>query len=253
MRIIAFGDIHGRDIWEMIVAKNDYNKVVFIGDYLDSREGISLQKQIDNFKNILAFKRANMDKVVLLTGNHDYHYLKTTNEKYSLYQPLMKINIRELLDKAIEENLLQICYTYNDIIFTHAGVTKTWCKANDIDLNNLEKSINDLFRNKPNAFSFESGCKTSLNGDDISQSPIWVRPRSLYVDKIPNYTFIVGHTTNDTISGLNGCRKVYDPKSETMIETTGVVFIDTLGTSGEYLQIADDKMSAVNTRSFIKT
>lgn len=244
MRIIALGDTHGRERWKTITAKNDFDKVIFIGDYFDSRERISLEKQKDNFKDILNFKKANMDKVILLYGNHDHHYRKTINEKYSEFQPLMKINIEELLDKTIDENLIQMCYTYKDVLFTHAGVTKTWCRANNVDLSNIEQSINYLFKNRPTAFNFTRGANQSNYGDDITQSPIWVRSKSLYMDKIPNYIQVVGHTTQDKITGLNGSRKHYVPSEGIMIETSGVIFIDTLGTSGEYLQIINDKISA---------
>lgn len=245
MKIIALGDTHGRENWKAITRKNDFDKVIFIGDYFDSHEGVSPKQQKENFKDIIAFKKANPNKVILLIGNHDFQYLKTSNETYSQFQPLHKADIQGLLHKAIDENLMQMCYAYKDILFTHAGVTKTWCKANNVDLSNIQQSINDLFKNKPNAFRFTSGKNGNRNGDDITQSPIWVRPKSLYMDKIPNYTWqACGHTTMDTIAGLNGSRKFYTDGM--MFETSGVIFIDTLGTSGQYLQIVDDKISAVN-------
>lgn len=200
---------------------------------------------MDNFKDIAEFKKRNMDRVILLFGNHDYHYLKTTNEKYSNFQPRHHEEIQYLLHRALDQDLMQMCYAYGNILFVHAGVTKTWCMANNINPQNIPKSINDLFKYSPNSFKFTSGINRDRYGDDITQSPIWVRSRSLYMDKISNYIQVVGHTTMDEISGLNGSRKFYDPRSGTMIETSGVIFIDTLGTSGEYLQILDGVISAV--------
>jgi hypothetical protein len=81
VRILAIGDIHGRDSWKDIINDNVFDKVVFLGDYFDSREEISGAKQLYNFKEILQFKKYNIDKVVLLVGNHEFHYLKTIYEQ----------------------------------------------------------------------------------------------------------------------------------------------------------------------------
>lgn len=41
MKIVAIGDIHGRDIWEDIVKKeHDADKIVFVGDYFDTRDNM---------------------------------------------------------------------------------------------------------------------------------------------------------------------------------------------------------------------
>lgn len=71
MKIIALGDIHGRDIWKDIVKKeSDADKIVFVGDYVDTHDNISPYKQVDNFKEIVEYKKENKDKVILLIGNH---------------------------------------------------------------------------------------------------------------------------------------------------------------------------------------
>lgn len=242
MKIIAFGDIHGRTNWKKIIANNDFDKVIFIGDYFDTHYDVSTEQQKENFKDIISFKKSNLDKVVLLFGNHDYHYLRTSNEQYSKFQQEEKTNIQELLHKAIDEDLLQMCYIHWNYLFVHAGVTKTWCKTNNIDEMNLSNSINDLFKYTPNAFRFTSGKNGSGWGDDVEQSPIWVRSRSLYMDKIPNYIQVVGHTVMDKITGLNGGINIYTEGRT--IETSGVIFIDTLGTSEEYLEIIDGFVKA---------
>ena len=36
MKLVAIGDIHGRDIWKQIVETEQPNTVVFVGDYFDS-------------------------------------------------------------------------------------------------------------------------------------------------------------------------------------------------------------------------
>lgn len=218
MRIIALGDTHGRTNWKQIITSEKFDKVVFHGDYFDTHEDISPDQQKENFKDIIAYKKANMDKVVLLFGNHDYHYLSTARETYSGYQPLQKTDIRELLHSAIDAELLQICYSWQNMLFSHAGVTQTWCKNNLVQKEFIEQSINELFKYKPHAFRFTSGINYSPHGDDVEQSPIWVRPRSLLIDKVEGYIQVVGHTTQKKI----------------VVIPNNVILIDTLGTSGEY-------------------
>ena len=231
MKLIALGDTHGRRNWEKITAKNDFDRVVFIGDYFDTHEDISAEQQIDNFKKIIAFKKANPEKVILLFGNHSFHYLKTIDEQYSGYQRFHAFDIQEALHKAIDERLLQMCYVSGNYLFSHAGVTQTWCRNNNIDINNIEEQINDLFLYKPNSFKFTVGENYDNYGDDICQTPIWVRPRSLVMDRISNYIHVVGHTTQDKLL-------IYET----------AIFIDTLGTSGEYLEITDGVAKAVKQR-----
>ncbi len=226
MRIIALGDIHGRTIWEQIIAKEKFDKVVFIGDYFDTFEDISAEQQKENFKEILAYKKANMDKVVLLFGNHDYHYLGSSTESYEGYQSWQKTDIQELLHPAIDAELLQMCFVWQNMLFTHAGVTQTWCDNNLIQREFIEESINELFKFKPNSFKFTGGKNRSFFGDDVEQTPIWVRPRSLMKDRIEGFIQVVGHTAY-----------------ENLIISDDVIFIDTLGTSGEYLIWDDFKFS----------
>ena len=54
MKIISIGDIHGRNIWELIVKQEaEADLFVFMGDYFDTRENITAHQQIENFKKIL--------------------------------------------------------------------------------------------------------------------------------------------------------------------------------------------------------
>ncbi len=76
MKTIVIGDIHGRSIWKNIIDKEkEFDKVVFVGDYFDSKI-YSAQEQIDNFLNIIDFKQSIREdqEVILLIGNHDLHY-----------------------------------------------------------------------------------------------------------------------------------------------------------------------------------
>ena len=232
MKIIACGDVHGRSIWKDIVNKEaDADLFIFSGDYFDTHDrGHSPNRQIENFKDILSFKKANMDRVILLIGNHDFHYIKGVGETYSGYQATYAIDIGAIIQTALNEDLLQMCYIHNMYLFSHAGVTQTWCADNEINMSNLAESINDLFKYKPNSFKFTVGERLSQTGDDITQGPIWVRPASLLKDKLNDYIFVVGHTS---VNYLDISR----------VDEFKILIIDSLGTSREYLIITDDILS----------
>ena len=193
---IVIGDIHGREIWRKIL--KDYSGeqvVVFMGDYFDTFEFITTQQQVKNFRSILALKMKYPDKVKLLIGNHDYHYLLGTFARYSGHQTMNAAEITAVLEPNLM--LMQMCYVDGFRVFTHAGVTKTWCKNNNIDVNgDLEKQINELFKNNRKSFGFCIGA-IDQTGDDPIQSPIWVRPGSLLEDAVEDKTMIVGHTQVD--------------------------------------------------------
>jgi len=238
--IRVLGDTHGRKNWRNIVENNDFDKVVFLGDYVDTHEYISPLEQRENLRDIIEYKKKNMNRVILLFGNHDYHYI--ADEHYSGYQPTYRFEFENIFREAIRNDLIQMCFIHNNFLMIHAGVTKTWCKSvfGSEKVAFLEKDINDMFKFKPSVFRFTSGDYNNVYGDEVGQSPIWVRPRSLFADKIDGYTQIVGHTTQDKIS--IGSKKHYSPREERMIDTGGVILIDTLGTSGEYLEICDNEL-----------
>ena len=57
-KVIGIGDTHGRVLWKDIVSKEkDADKIIFIGDYFDTHYDISVDQQIENFKEILDFQK----------------------------------------------------------------------------------------------------------------------------------------------------------------------------------------------------
>lgn len=211
MKIIAIGDIHGRDFWQEFIDELA-DEIVFVGDYFDAYDvHISPEEEIRNFKAILALKREKPDRVKLLIGNHDYHYLNGVGQQYSRFNESAAAAITAVLEDALD--VLQICYVYKDVVFNHAGLTKTWCGNNDIDLENLEQSINQKFISDRKAFGFVRGIGDT-DGSNVRQSPIWVRPPQLLVDKLDGFKQVVGHTKQPSHRILSG-----------------VAFIDVAGTA----------------------
>lgn len=197
-QITVIGDIHGRDIWKQIceIEKSKTGHIVFIGDYFDSFD-IGLEQQLNNFRDIVALKAANPNFITLLFGNHDYHYSGISSMKYSGFQQKGYWNINKELEKAFQNKFISMAYQHGNVLCTHAGVTKTW--LNDSYNGHVPKdvsiadAVNDIFKYRPKLFEFTAGDKVDLYGDELCQTPIWVRPNSLEEDQV-DIIQAVGHT-----------------------------------------------------------
>ena len=183
MKTILIGDSHGRDTWKQIVAQEtDADSIVFIGDYFDSFD-IPGVVQLQNFLDIIEFKKTSDKEVVLCFGNHDYHYMPGfTGMGYSGYQAGLAYQFRD----AIEQNLehLQMAYLFDNVLCSHAGVGMEWVEKHfknttitDLEsVSTLVEAINEHFKFKPGIFEFAGW---NPYGDNTSQTPIWIRPGSL--------------------------------------------------------------------------
>ena len=246
---IYIGDIHGRDIWKDIVAKHDdVDNIVFVGDYFDSFDipGIS---QLDNIKNIVEFKKKReldlTKKVYLLIGNHDIHYWPGVKDRGSTsgFQSTMSFQYEQFFRE--NEKCFQMSVLIGNRLCTHAGVSSQFLKdvgfykRDNADESMISDFLNDLFLYKPNEFTFNAGYDRGNTGfspngygDDVWQSPIWIRPRSLQrinkkTDLKKNYIQIFGHTQQDQIDikGKTTGGKYYNidtlPSGQYLIDTDG--------------------------------
>ena len=166
--ILVCGDIHGRKFWKEPCSDiGDYEKVVFLGDYLDPYdfENISVQDSINNFIEIIDFKKENKDKVILLIGNHDLPYFSKDYYNLSRYHCRHSEKYHSTISRQFEENrdLFQLAYVYNeqtlslkkeynDILFTHAGVESGWLEyvvnCDETDVNKIADVINGLLNSE---------------------------------------------------------------------------------------------------------
>jgi len=129
--------------------------------------------------------------------------------KYSGFESGLAFDIREILQLSLRANLIQASHIEHssgiDILFTHAGVTKTWADANlgEYDTNNISEKINDLFIYQQGKFEYTPGENYNPYGDEITQTPIWVRPKSLMSDPVySDMVQVVGHTQHDKITQI---------------------------------------------------
>jgi hypothetical protein len=249
MKTLVLGDTHGRSQWKLITHLENADRVIFIGDYFDSFD-ISGAEQIHNFKEIIEYKETSFTndgtdnqhktEVVLLIGNHDHHYYPEVGYTgTSGYQ----YGAASAISQVIDENRhhLQMAYSFDNFLFTHAGVSPVFMDQvfgeDGWDKNNIVELLNEKMKYQPRTFEF-SGFESS--GDNTTQTPIWIRPRSLmsankkHENGLKNdYIQIVGHTQMKHLD-LVGSDKFTGGK---------YYFVDTLDTSGQYLIIEDGKLS----------
>ena len=193
MKTIFLGDTHGRSLWKDIVQKEAPDRVVFIGDYFDSFDIGSAEQQF-NFKEIIKFKENNECEVIMLVGNHDYHYYPG-GETYSGYQHGAAPAIRQLLED--NKHHLQMCYQLDNILCSHAGIGHNWLVEQEkYESGSIADFVNSIWNYKPNRFIFYG---LDPYGDSKTQTPIWIRPLSLMSGNKDtflkrDYIQIVGHT-----------------------------------------------------------
>lgn len=193
-KIVAIGDIHGRDVWKKIVKSHqDADRIIFIGDYFDApsyrrKLGSNGEEELRNFSEIYKYKLDHPEQVVMLLGNHDYHYLPGVEGSCFGFQDSMRDQFEKALSHAIVDNALQWIHEEDGLLFSHAGVTKTWFENTKVG---SVAEINDLGIDH---FEFNPGPLLNGYGDEICQTPIWVRPKSLRQDKLDGYIHVVGHT-----------------------------------------------------------
>ena len=83
-KVLVIPDIHGETFWKEPAQKyiDQVDRIVFLGDYVDpyEEEGIDGDAALGCFFDVLDLKAKNPEKVVLLLGNHDLHYLNAAME-----------------------------------------------------------------------------------------------------------------------------------------------------------------------------
>lgn len=212
MKILIVPDVHGRTFWRKAL-ESDYDKVVFLGDYLDpySYEGITPVEAISEFKDIIQFKKDNPDKVVLLLGNHDCSYFYNLGSA-SRYDYLNANKIKSIFKE--NEDCFELWYRIDKYLFTHAGITNDWLSTYfNLDINNflsLDKS--DII---PKLWVYSR----MRGGYGNTGSMVWSDVRE--GDKENTYYQIFGHTQleskpiiTDTYACLD-CRKCFTLNTKT--------------------------------------
>lgn len=221
MKIITIGDIHGRDIWKPYLFQplNDSletrfdqaDKVIFIGDYVDSFDRLNFDIY-DNLVEIIELKKQYPDKVILLLGNHDYSYVNGYTG-ISGYRISMEFDLKQLFNK--EWSLFDAAFQYGDVMWTHAGLSEKYLDdlrkflkqrnlyddivEQGLDTAEVLNVLKEMKSDELYLYSVESG-GTLPRG---SAGPLWIRPRELELFAPDFITQVVGHTVMNQIDIRN--------------------------------------------------
>lgn len=188
MKILINPDIHGRIFWKYSIEhKDEFNKIIFLGDYLDAYSPDLLLKEEDNFKEIIQFKKDNLNKVILLLGNHDCSYINSKILPSSRYNPFKNGIYYKLFNDNLD--LFQLIYIYDKYLFSHAGVYEEWLKMCDLNLDDLINYDLDKLASYLNVLDYYRGGYGNVG------SCIWADIRDSETEKLlKGYYHIFGHT-----------------------------------------------------------
>lgn len=204
MKHVIIGDLHGRDAWREINIKH-FDKVVFLGDYVDSFD-LSDFAILENLKRVISLKKRYPGKVVLLLGNHDVQYMHFPRHQCSGFRPSMQADLTRLFNKY--RSLFQMAYQQDKYIFTHAGITNAWYNE-FLRLPILEQArepgdtIADLINKVEESTQRYLLYATSIYRGGYSNGGfLWADVKETSVDMLNGYHQVVGHTQVDKVQTI---------------------------------------------------
>lgn len=193
MKVAVIGDLHGKPCWKDLLKDNNFDKIVFLGDYSDDSWVTFTDKEIvDNLKDVIEFKRNNNSKVELLIGNHDFQYI-VGYPTASRYRKSYACELNKIFND--NKDIFNVVYVLKDYVFSHAGITNGWInyikKKYDIkDFTDITKIINMVYSN----------CKEDCNiasyrrgGMSMFAGILWADIHDLKEDGCFYYNQVVGH------------------------------------------------------------
>ena len=191
-KILIVPDVHGRKFWhkaEEMIDEVDY--VVFLGDYLDPypHEGITFDDAIEELGSILEFKEKYSNKVTLLVGNHDMHYIVREFMDCSRLNEDYRLAMHDFFMNNIDK--FQLVHEIGNYLFSHAGVYNEWLTSNNLSLEELNDFIS-FIREK---WSTLEDLSWYRGGYNQVGSCVWADLReSLKHEPLHAKRHIVGHT-----------------------------------------------------------
>lgn len=214
MKILCIGDLHCRETWKNIVAKegDSCDKIVFLGDYTCPRE-VKLEDPTDAcgfLYEILDYKDKNPDKVVLLRGNHDlaslgYYWAQCWPQDYIKVQEYWQTN--DVKNWFLKNTQWVYKIPNTNIVCSHAGCSTTFLHYAYNYLKSAGKQyysdvlvpyhwvIDYLNELEPSElFGFTKDNPFDTNGESKTQPCTWIRPHTLLVYGVKDIIHVVGHT-----------------------------------------------------------
>ena len=131
-KLIIIPDVHGRSFWRKAVEENPQEAFIFLGDYLDPypQDGVIVEEAFAGLQEIVLLKESRPEKVTLLWGNHDLHYLYPDLEG-SRYDRKNAARNRDYFNDHRKDFQLAAEWIVGGerYLFTHAGVGTLWVES----------------------------------------------------------------------------------------------------------------------------
>ena len=210
---IIIPDVHGRRFWRKAIEGleapgHEEEKVVFLGDYVDPYpwEGILPGEAVKELEDIIAFKKRNPDRVVLLLGNHDMGYLD------SYICSCRRDSIRAgRLKQLFEDNmdLFDMVHIDTDsdkkILFSHAGIGEGWVRrrqdivcvdGHPFHPERLNELLHGTKSERGQLFHALADASWYRGGSDPVSSPVWADVDEYRGGEplLDGYYHVFGHT-----------------------------------------------------------
>lgn len=227
MKIITIGDLHGSQVWKTI-RPGDWDRIVFIGDYVDSGDW-SDDEIIYNLHEIIDLKKRLPEKIILLWGNHDLSYFYGGHELHrcSDFQDELLPTLFSMFTS--NKQLFLAAWGIGNHLWTHAGIVQRWYNAYIKDqILPKDRDLADTFNRLFNAYYKPLYHVGLLRGGLQEDGGIfWAHKHEAHYDPLRGYQQIVGHTK--TRSGVL--------VSNHYGSDTSVTWVDCLDTEIEFFKI----------------
>lgn len=194
MKTVSIGDTHGISVAEHIEnIIHDHDKFILIGDYVDSSY-VDNQAMKSNLLDLVELKKKYPEKVVLLWGNHDIHYLLGERHYCSGFRPEMKKEFNMIFRE--NEHLFQLAFQVGGVLWTHAGVSDGWFVKRlsqvikYIQPDTISMILNNSFNERLSVLfdvGYERGGSSEFGG------PLWCDKEELEAGLLKGFNQIVGH------------------------------------------------------------
>ena len=200
-KLLIIPDVHGRDFWREAVTRHEQMETLFLGDYLDPYpgEGVTEPQAWQELQDIIRFKEEHPERVTLLWGNHDLHYLypELLGCRYDIEHA--ERNAHYFWD---HQTLFKIAYETTAggkrFLFSHAGVGLGWIRYNFPKLKEKDitaELLNDLV-GYPDFMSALGDISTYRGGDKPFGSMIWadIIEHGVQGNQLEEVIQVFGHT-----------------------------------------------------------
>lgn len=228
--LVVIGDVHGRRQWKEIVERHPKDRILFLGDYCDPYDPGLSEGAVSNLEEIIRLKSREPDRIVLLLGNHDMHYLDRYFPKGTRYDEVQAPQLKRIF----AANRALFCYAHEErgYLFTHAGISRKWWKrlrslSPGVDACSVAECLNAASGKTMSAMRWVG---SERGGTKPCSGPFWADLEETCAP-VAGLHQVVGHSRVDWIS------EVSDGEGS-------IIYCDALE-EGEYLTIGEDNMPEV--------